>query len=136
MPAQTSVLANANRAKRLFETACGTGTNVIPPRLSRRLSKLLGPRSSGANLRIWLAALVLAAMGAESAGAQSSVESGCERKDPDPVYCHDGKPRAVCLENGRLVWRDTHDAISQGELIFLTKGGPVPKPSCSEKPKD
>ena len=81
-------------------------------------------------MRAWLVALTLMAMGAERATA----ESGCERKDADPIYCHDGKPRPVCFENGRLVWRETHDVISQGELAFLTMGGKVPKPLCSSKP--
>jgi hypothetical protein len=79
-------------------------------------------------MRSWLAALALMTMGAEGASA----ESGCERKDADPFYCHDGKPRPVCFENGHLVWRETHEVISQGELAFLTMGGNVPKPLCSK----
>ncbi len=87
---------------------------------------------SGANVRAWVAVLIVMTMSVESASAQSN----CERKDADPAYCHEGKPRAVCLENGHLVWRDTHDAVSQGELAFLAMGGKVSKPKCSEKPKE
>ena len=98
------------------------------------MTRMMINKFAGAPMRAWLAALVLMTMGSEGAIAQTNAESGCERKDADRFYCHDGKPRPVCFENGHLVWRETHDAISQGELTFLTMGGKVPKPLCSGKP--
>jgi hypothetical protein len=82
-------------------------------------------------VRIWLAVLVLLTSGAESAAVAGSA---CEDKFPDPTYCRDGKPRLVCSDNGHLVWRDTHDALSRGEITFLAMGGKAPQPRCGDKP--
>ena len=87
-------------------------------------------------MRIWLVVLVLLTIGVEGAAPQSVGKSACEDKYADPTYCREGKPRPVCLDNGHLVWRDTHDALSRGEMTFLTMSGNVPQPRCSDKPKD
>jgi hypothetical protein len=89
---------------------------------------------SGGKVRIWLAVLVLLTIGLEAAAAQAVANSACEEKNPDPTYCRDGKPRPVCLDNGHLIWRDTQDALSRGEITFLTMGGKVPQRRCSDKP--
>jgi hypothetical protein len=136
MPAKKSVLTIADEAKRMRETAGKIGADMIRRCLSGRSRNCSILEVSKANLRTWLAVLVLAAMGADGASAQSADESACARKNADPIYCRDGKPRPVCLDNGHLVWSDTHDPISQGELMFLGMGGKVPKPRCGDKPKD
>jgi hypothetical protein len=79
-------------------------------------------------MRIFIAAFVLM-MAAGPAAAQFGV-LGCDRKDADPSYCRDGKPRSVCNENGHLVWQDNRDAISQGEMHFLSMEGRVKTPPC------
>lgn len=132
MPAQKTVLTGAECTRLVCETAGRSGRTRSAVVCESRSFVEAG----GASVRIWLAALVLAAMGAEGASAQSAGESACERKDADRVYCQDGKPRPVCSENGHLVWSDTRDALSQGELIFLTKFGAVSKPRCTDKPKN
>ncbi len=71
--------------------------------------------------------------GVQSNGVQSNGVLGCDRKDADPQYCHDGKRRTVCSENGHLLWQDSRDALSQGEMHFLALDGRVPTPPCGGK---
>jgi hypothetical protein len=56
---------------------------------------------------------------------------GCETKTADPQYCHNGERRSVCIQDGRLVWADTREAVSNGEVSFLASDGPVAKPRCA-----
>lgn len=85
-------------------------------------------------MRACLAVLVLVTLVAEHAAAQSNGILGCDRKDADPQYCRDGKRRPVCSENGHVIWRDTRDVLSQGELHFLAMDGPPSTPPCAGKP--
>jgi len=59
---------------------------------------------------------------------------GCETKTADPQYCHNGERRSVCIQDGRLVWADTREAVSNGEVSFLASDGPVAKPRCAAAP--
>ena len=55
---------------------------------------------------------------------------GCEEKNADPAYCQNGVRRAVCSQNGSVLWADTRLPVTVGEIGFLSSDGPVPKPPC------
>jgi len=56
---------------------------------------------------------------------------GCEQKISDPAYCQNGVRRTVCMAGGAVVWADTRQPVTAGELGFLSSDGPVPKPQCA-----
>ena len=42
---------------------------------------------------------------------------GCDKKDADPIYCRDGKPRPICLQGGVIVFADTRLPVT-GKYSF------------------
>jgi hypothetical protein len=36
----------------------------------------------------------------------------CGKKDADPIYCRDGKPRPICLQDNDVVYADTRLPVS------------------------
>jgi hypothetical protein len=44
--------------------------------------------------------------------------SGCEKKDADPIYCQDGKPRPMCVQDNVIVFAETRLPIPGGRFSF------------------
>jgi hypothetical protein len=80
-------------------------------------------------MRKFIAAFALTAVVLGAADAHSSI-LGCDRQDADPQYCQNGKQKSVCNKNGHLVWQDSGDAVSQGQLHFLSMDGRIRMPPC------
>jgi hypothetical protein len=42
--------------------------------------------------------------------------SGCEKKDANPIYCKDGKPRPMCVQDNVVVLADTWLPVPEGKF--------------------
>ena len=42
----------------------------------------------------------------------------CEKRDADPIYCRDGKPRPICLQDNVLVFADTRLPVAEGKFSY------------------
>jgi len=42
-----------------------------------------------------------------AAPAHAERSLGCEKQDADPIFCRDGKPRPICLQDNVVVYADT-----------------------------
>jgi hypothetical protein len=51
-----------------------------------------------------------------TASTHADAISGCERKDADPIYCKDGKPRPMCLQDSVIVFADTRLPVPEGKF--------------------
>jgi hypothetical protein len=42
----------------------------------------------------------------------------CGKKDADPIYCRDGKPRPICLQGNVIVFADTRLPVTEGKFNY------------------
>jgi hypothetical protein len=42
----------------------------------------------------------------------------CGKKDADPIYCRDGKPRPICLQDSVVVFADTRLPVTEGKFNY------------------
>lgn len=65
-----------------------------------------------------------------AAPAQAEAISGCEKKDADPIYCRDGKPRPICLQDNVVVFADTRLPVPEGKF---SSDGELSLSACPSK---
>lgn len=71
-----------------------------------------------------------------AASAHAEAISDCEKKDADPIYCEDGKPRPVCLQDNVIVFAETLLPVPEGKFSNVGELTLSPCPSENSEHKD
>ena len=64
-----------------------------------------------------------------TASARADAISGCEKTDADPIYCKDGKPRPMCMQDNVIVFADTRLPVPVGKFSNIGELTLSPCPS-------
>jgi hypothetical protein len=68
-----------------------------------------------------------------TASAQADAISGCEKTDADSIYCKDGKPRPMCLQNNVIVFAETRLPVPEGKFSNIGELTLSPCPSDNSR---
>jgi hypothetical protein len=64
-----------------------------------------------------------------TASSYADAVSGCEKTDADPIYCKDGKPRPMCMQDNVIVFADTRLPVPDGKFSNIGELTLSPCPS-------